>query len=294
MVMEIYSDSDPRVNKYSGAISEYTALARSLQLPYWVWVAEEKPIGLLIAGEEPIRLFAPPGTPMAVIELVDPTQSGKNLERFAKEAKQAAAKLGVEYATIVISSEETNAINIFKRYDFTVLADSFLMVSLLDREYEDRMNLQFHQVRREEARKWAEQASQFLKGSPDTILELGLENLLNLPDSFVDIVVKSEEFYFVSRDGEAIGVLEISRERGTIGNIGVKPSERNKGYGKQIVIFGLRQLKASNCPQARLRVHTANTHAIRLYKSLGFTIKQKRKTLIWRRAHNIKDTCTPL
>lgn len=287
MVMKIYPDSDSHMKQYSNEISEYTALARSMKLPYWIWVTEEKPIGLVIIGKEPIRLFAPLGTPMAVIELIDAKQSRTNLERFAKEAKQLAIKHNTEYATIVLSSEETNAIESFKKHDFRVLADSYIMVSQLSREFNDHTSLQFYPVKRKEARKWAKQASQFLKGSPDTILELGLKNILALPDAFIDLVFNLETFYFVNRNHEAIGVLEINRERGTIGNIGVKPSQRNKGYGRQIVTFGLKQLKAINCKQARLRVHAANNHAIHLYRSSGFKIKQRRLTLIWRQKDHI-------
>jgi GNAT superfamily N-acetyltransferase len=287
MVMKVYPDSDPHIKPYTKEISEYTALARSMKLPYWVWVTEKKPIGLVIIGKEPIRLFAPPGTPMAVIELIDAKQSKTNLERFAKEAKQLAVRQNAEYATVVLLSEETNAIESFKQFDFRVLADSYTMVSQLNQDFNDHINLQFYPAKREEARKWAKQASRFLKGSPDTILELGLKNILGLPDAFIDLVFNLETFYFVNRDHEAIGVLEINRERGTIGNIGVKPSQRKKGYGRQIVKFGLRQLKAVNCKQARLRVHTANHHAIHLYKSLGFKIKKRRLTLIWRQKNPV-------
>jgi ribosomal protein S18 acetylase RimI-like enzyme len=284
MAMKVYTDSDPHIKQYSTEISEYTALARSLGLPYWVWVLGEKPIGLVIVGKEPIRMFAPAGTLMAVIELIDTTQPRENLERFAEEAKQIAMTHGAEYATIVLSSEKTGPVESFKKYDFRVLADSYTMISQLDREYDAPINLQFDQAKREEARKWATQASQFLKGSPDTVLELGVKNILDLPDSFIDLVFKSETFYFVNGGHEAIGVLMINGERGTIGNVGVKPSERNKGYGRQIVTFGLKQLKASGCKQARLRVHAANNHVVHLYKSLGFEIKQRNLTLIWR--HN--------
>jgi len=281
--MEIYPDTDPNIERYSNELSAYTGLARNMKFPYWVWVNNEKPIGVVIVGKEPIRMFAPAGTQMAVIELIDTTQPRENLEKFANEAKQLAITHGAEYATIVLSSEKADPIESFKKHDFRVLADSYTMVSQLDRELDNHTTLQFDQARREEARKWAMQASQFLKGSPDTVLQLGLKNILDLPYSFIDLVFKSETFYFANRGNEAIGVLMINGERGTIGNIGVKPSERKKGYGRQIVIFGLKQLKASGCKQARLRVHAANNHAVHLYKSLGFEIKQRNLTLIWRR-----------
>jgi ribosomal protein S18 acetylase RimI-like enzyme len=281
MIMEIYSDTDPHIEHYSNEILEYTGLARSMKFPYWVWVNNEKPIGLMTVGNEPIRMFAPAGTKMAIVEMIDAEQTRTDLDRFVEEAKQLAAKHDAEYITAVLPFDKTNAIESFNKYDFRVLADSYQMVCQLDREFNDHTDLQFLPVKREEAQKWVRQASQFLKGSPDTVLELGLRNMLDLPEAFIDLVFKSEAFFFVNKDQEAIGVLEINSKRGTISNIGVKPSERNKGYGRQIVTFGLRQLKTGNCKEARLRVHAANGNAIHLYESLGFQTKQRNLTLLW-------------
>lgn len=279
--MEMFSDSDPRIGHYSSDISEYTSLARSMKLPYWVWVNNETPIGLMIVGKEPIRMLAPAGTKMAIVEMIDPKQTRTDLERFVEEAIQLAAKHDTEYVTTVLPFEETNATESFKKYDFRVLADSYQMVCQSDREFNDHTDLQFLPAKREEARKWTIQASQFLKGSPDTVLELGLKNILDLPEAFIDLVFASETFFFVNKDQEAIGVLQINRKKGTISNIGVKPSERDKGYGRQIVTFALRQLQTNGCKEARLRVHAANDNASHLYKSLGFQTKQRNLTLLW-------------
>jgi len=287
MFMEIYPDTDPHIKRYSNEISAYTGLARSMKLPYWVWVNDEKPIGLVIIGKEPIRMFAPAGTKMAVVEMIDAKQTRVNLDRFVEEIKQLATRHNTEYVTTVLPSEETGALESFKKYDFEVIADSCQMVCQLNREFSEHTDLQFPQAKREEARKWVKQAAQFLKGSSDTILELGLRNILGLPEEFIDLVIKSETFFFVNKNHEAIGVLEINEERGTIGNIGVKPSERNKGYGRQIVTFGLRQLKSSNVKEARLRVHAANKNAIHLYKSIGFQTKQRNLTLLWSQGNRI-------
>jgi ribosomal protein S18 acetylase RimI-like enzyme len=285
--MEVYPDTDPHIERYSNEISAYTGLARNMKFPYWVWVNDEKPIGLVIVGKEPIRMFAPAGTKMAVVEMIDVKQTRVNLDRFVEEVKQLAARHDTEYVTAVLPFEETSALESFKKYDFKILADSYQMVCQLDREFSDFTDLRFLQAKREEARKWAKQAAQFLKGSPDTVLELGLRNILGLPEEFIDLVFKSETFFFVNKDHEALGVLETNKERGTIGNIGVKPSERNKGYGRQIVTFGLRQLKASNVKEARLRVHAANDNAIHLYKSIGFQVKQRNLTLLWSQGDRI-------
>jgi ribosomal protein S18 acetylase RimI-like enzyme len=282
MVVKVYPSTDRHIRQHSDEIKEYAALAEGLRLPYWVWVTEERPIGLMIVGKEPTRLLAPPGTQTAVIELIDAAQPRATLERLVKEAKRMAVRHDAKYATVVLSSEDTNAVDSFRKLGFRIFSDSYTMVSRLDGEFDDRTDLRFRPVQRKEAREWASLASQFLKGSPDPILEFELENIPKLPAAFVNQVFKSETFYIVYKGRQAIGVLEINKKRGTIGNIGVKLSQRNKGYGRQMVIFGLRQLRASKCKEARLRVHSANSHAMHLYKSLGFEVKQRRLTLIWR------------
>jgi ribosomal protein S18 acetylase RimI-like enzyme len=241
----------------------------------------------VIVAKEPVRMFAPAGTKIAIVEMIDVKQTRVNLDRFVEEVKQLATRHDIEYVTTVLPFEETSALESFKKCDFKVLADSYQMVCQLDREFSDYTDLQFLQAKREEARKWLKQAAQFLKGSSDIVLELALRNILGLPEEFIDLVFKSETFFFVNKNHEALGVLETNKERGTIGNIGVKPSERNKGYGRQIVTFGLRQLKASNVKEARLRVHAANDNAIHLYKSIGFQTRQRNLTLLWSQGDRI-------
>ncbi|UCB60993.1 MAG: hypothetical protein JSW72_02765 [Candidatus Bathyarchaeota archaeon] len=196
--MEMFSDTDPRIEHISAEISEYTGLARIMKLPYWVWVNNEKPIGLMIIGKEPIRMFAPAGTKMAIVEIIDAKQARTDLERFVKENLKLATEHDAEYVTVVLPFEEMDAIESFRRHDFRVLADSYQMGCQLDREFNDHTDLRFLPVKREEAREWVRQASRACA-----------RGHLNQ---------------------EAIGVLEINAKRGTISNIGVKLSERNKGY----------------------------------------------------------------
>jgi len=53
--------------------------------------------------------------------------------------------------------------------------------------------------------------------------------------------------------------------------IGVDPAHQGSGLGRALLIAGLRHLAARGLPQAMLYVDAANTPAIALYSTLGFT-----------------------
>lgn len=53
--------------------------------------------------------------------------------------------------------------------------------------------------------------------------------------------------------------------------VGVDPAERGSGLGRALTVIGLRYLRSAGLLQVMLYVDEANTAAIRLYESLGFT-----------------------
>lgn len=126
-------------------------------------------------------------------------------------------------------------------------------------------------------------AAKFLQGSPDITLTKALEHLLEVTKEFLDFYYTIDKFYLAEKDHRNVGILDFNPKNGLISNIGVDPRQRGKGYGKQIMLFALNQLKREGCKHARLRVHVKNKPAIHLYESLGFTVEGRYKTLIWRK-----------
>ena len=280
--MNIYSSKDEKAKPILEKISKYAQQIDAMNIPYWIFAQNSNPIGLVAIGKEPLQLLAAPGTPLALIHLLD-LESRDNAERFASEARKLAAEKDVEYALITLPSKEDEALSHFKSLRFRDLDDSYRMVCQLDNHFKTSGELEFVRVERVEMRHFVKVAKEFLKDSPDIILAKALEHFLDLPEDFLNFYYNMEKFYFAKKNKQPVGILNLNLTKGLISNVGVSSEERGKGYGRQIMLFGLEQLRSNGCKQAYLRVHVDNKAAIHLYEALGFTKADRYRTLIWRK-----------
>jgi len=281
--MKVYSNTDPDVKPYLQRISKYAQQAQVMNLPYWIFVQDENPIGIIAVGKEPIQLLASPGTLVALINLIDAKQPRGNIEVFAKEALDLAIQKNAEYALAGFRFNEETAIYVFQELGFKEFDDCYQMVCQLDKDFRPSADLQFVGVKKEEMRQFIAFAEIFLQGSPDVTLTEALKHFHELPDEFLSLYYSLDRFYLVKNDKEVVGVLDFNPNSGLISNIGVASQLRGKGYGKQIMLFALEQLNKSGCKKAFLRVHVENKTAIHLYESLGFVKAERYKRLIWRK-----------
>src|ERR1019366_7989510 len=90
-------------------------------------------------------------------------------------------------------------------------------------------------------------------------------------------------FFLAERDGRLVGFHSTKIHGAAAGGgaggerigevyvVGVDPDERGTGLGRALTLAGLRYLRSRGLLQVMLYVDEANTPAIRLYESLGFT-----------------------
>ncbi len=71
-MMRILSHDDPELKQFSEQISKYIRQSEVLGMDYWVFVEGSDPVGVVSVGKEPIQLIEPPGTPVAILSIVDP------------------------------------------------------------------------------------------------------------------------------------------------------------------------------------------------------------------------------
>ncbi|MEW5988354.1 MAG: N-acetyltransferase, partial [Chloroflexota bacterium] len=77
--------------------------------------------------------------------------------------------------------------------------------------------------------------------------------------------------------GEGLGVRvgfvwtrQLDAHAGEIEPLGVRPAYQRQGYGRALLLAGLRQLAKRGAERAQLGVWVENTAAIHLYQSVGF------------------------
>jgi GNAT superfamily N-acetyltransferase len=64
--------------------------------------------------------------------------------------------------------------------------------------------------------------------------------------------------------------VEMHRDRGHIGLLGIEPAHQKKGFGKQLMASAEENLRAAGCKVADLRFINHRTELLRFYTQLGY------------------------
>ena len=275
------SHVDPELQSIKEKISKYIGQAEAQGMSYWVILEDMNPVSVVILGEEPVRLIAPIGTPLSLVKIIDLRASRETLRAVASKAVELSEKGGTEYSYLGLPAKHEEAVLQFRDAGYQEFADTHEMECPLASSHEHSDGLRFERVERSDLNRFLQLMKIYMSGSPDGALRLILENIREMPDEFLDMWHRLEQLFLVYDDEEAVGMLDLNVKEATIGNIGVAPEHRNKGYGRRIMIYGLGYLKDSGCDSARLRVHVENEAAIHLYETLGFRTVDRMKHLIW-------------
>jgi GNAT superfamily N-acetyltransferase len=280
MGMKSLSNNDVALKSFKKVISNYTTTYEAFRMPYWVFIEDSNPFGIVAIGKEPIRFLAPPDTPMSEIRVVDFEKPKEVYLEFISKALSLSKENAVKYSLTRFPTKYRELTNQFKRLGFQELRKTYSMVCPLDKPYESSSTLRFERVQRSEMQRYSELLREFMKGNPDTVLSTMSKHMSKLPETFLDFWFNPHQFFFVYKEKQIVGVLELN-PRGGISNIGVSPQHRRKGYGKQIMLFGLNLIQKEGCNSVGLRVHVDNMPAINLYKTLGFKVREQYQTLIY-------------
>ena len=283
-VTEVYSYDDPNAEDVIAKVANYAEPARAMGLPFWVFAEERKPIGMVVFGREPIQLLAPAGTLMSFILVADPQVSRERIREFASEALDFVKRTAAQYALAAFPHEKEEAIAEFESLGFEEIDDCYEMEYRIIQPFEVSDKIQFNKVNREKIQVFLRLAKEFLSDSPDVMLSQTLKFASELPKEFLDAYCNIEEFYFINKGEQTIGIISFNSKTGRISNVGIAPTQRRKGYGEQAIKFALNKLLENNIKQAYLRVHVKNKAAIKLYEKIGFLSAARIKTLIWRRS----------
>ncbi|PGL67268.1 GNAT family N-acetyltransferase [Bacillus sp. AFS055030] len=103
-------------------------------------------------------------------------------------------------------------------------------------------------------------------------------NLLLLADpskEMVDKYIQKSNLYEVLDDNIIVGILvlmEHSSEEIEIKNIAIDPAFQGKGFGKNLIHFGMKEAKKLGYSKISICTGNSSTHQLALYKNCGFQI----------------------
>jgi ribosomal protein S18 acetylase RimI-like enzyme len=281
VTLRIISQDEPELQSFREKISKHIGQAEAQGMKYWVLLEDSNPVSVVTVGKEPVRLIAPIGTPLSLVRVLDTQASKETLRAIATQAIRLSEENGAEYSYIGLSARFEEAVLQFVEAGFQELGDTHRMECPLDAAYEPPDALRFERVQRSELNRFLQYMKGFMSGSPDIVASMILDNIRDMPDEFLDTWYGREHFYLAYKGESVMGMLDLGVKDCRISNIGVAPEQRGKGYGREIMLFGLGVLKEEGCERAHLRVHIDNEVAIHLYETLGFSVTDRNKHLIW-------------
>ena len=98
-------------------------------------------------------------------------------------------------------------------------------------------------------------------------LEIEPYNFLN---DFGQIREKADDIYLLMKDSEIIG--SVACYGNEIDDLIINKKYQKRGYGKQLLLWGMQQIRKKNADPITLHVAEWNRNALRLYNKVGFEV----------------------
>ena len=280
MALRVLAHDDPGMDPLREKLKRHVQQAEMLGMPYWAFAIGSDPVGVVSVGTEPVMLLAPVGTKLSLIRVVDYGKPLEVLEEFASGAMAITRENDAEYSHVSFPAALEGVEDVFKKEGFQELADKYRMACDLG-SYEPSGSLRLERVERGELERFIELVIECMDGSPDVMLTMILKNLKGMPENLLDLWFSLEKFFVVYDGEEPVGILDLNVKEGGVNNVGVATAHRGRGYGREIMLHGLKTLAEEGIERASLGVHVDNKVVIGLYESLGFSAEDRIKHLIW-------------
>ena len=98
-------------------------------------------------------------------------------------------------------------------------------------------------------------------------LEIEPYNFLN---DYEQIREKVRDIYLLVKGGEIIG--SVACYGNELDDLIVNKKFQKKGYGKQLLLWGMQQIRKKNCDSITLHVAEWNQNALAMYENVGFEV----------------------
>ncbi|MHA1927735.1 MAG: GNAT family N-acetyltransferase [Candidatus Thorarchaeota archaeon] len=282
--MKTLTKKNSEIEKYSETLKPYVFGYDERNVPYWVLVNNDQVVGIVVVGEEPLKVIEPLGTIGSVVLVVDYNQPAEIMDKFATESLRIAKEQNAVYSLIDLPEKYDILVKSFETKGYEEISRSLTMSCKLDSDYDQELSLRFERIERKEALNFLNKLKEFMIGSSDDMLEIIFRNLENFPEQFLDHWFQQELLYYVHEGDQMVGILDVCPNSSmSIANIGISPQSRGKGYGRQLMLYALNLLKEQGNKEAGLRVHPDNEAALQIYKSFGFKEESSKRALIWRK-----------
>jgi len=92
----------------------------------------------------------------------------------------------------------------------------------------------------------------------------------NFLSDYEQIRGKASDIYLLVKDSEIVG--SVACYGSEIDDLIVNKKFQRKGYGKQLLLWGMQQIRKKNADPITLHVAEWNQDALRLYKKIGFEV----------------------
>ena len=277
--MRVLKHDHPEATRFLKSIPIQVEKLQRDDISYFIVVDDAWIRAIVTIHYEPHYFFAPSGSSLGNLMILNPDPSFIDaVIECAQKLVQSEGLAYIVYSQGLVPEELSLSL---RRNEFEKIDHAYAMSVELESEYDNPEGLLFKPMNVGERERVIEYQEKIYSGTGDLANPTIAKNLRTLTDDEFYTIFNEDSTYFVEWNGVTIGLVVYINDSGVIASVAVDPQYRGKVFGKKMVIFALNQLKSLGWGKAFLRVHVENTHAVKLYESLGFKINRETETYVY-------------